>query len=70
MIHVVSFDVDADRYYGQIRMDLERRGKTIGANDLLIAAHALSIGSVMVTDNMSAFERIDGLKLENWLSDT
>lgn len=67
MIHVVSFDVDADRYYGQIRMDLERQGKIIGANDLLIAAHALSIGAVMVTDNTDEFERIDGLKLENWL---
>jgi tRNA(fMet)-specific endonuclease VapC len=67
MIHVVSFDVDADRYYGQIRMDLERQGKIIRANDLLIAAHALSIGAVLVTDNTGEFERIDGLKLENWL---
>jgi len=48
-------------------MDLERQGKMIGANDLLIAAHALSIGAVMVTDNMGEFECIDGLKLENWL---
>jgi len=67
MVHVVSFDIDSDRYYGQIRMDLERHGKIIGANDLLIAAHALSIGAVLVTDNTGEFERITGLTLENWL---
>ena len=66
-IQVASLDVDADRYYGIIRLHLERQGKIIGANDLLIAAHALSMDAVLVTDNIREFERIDGLKIDNWL---
>lgn len=66
-INVVPFDIDADRYYAQIRLDLEQQGKIIGANDLLIAAHALSLDAVLVTDNTREFERINGLKIKNWL---
>lgn len=64
---IISFDIDADYHYGQIRLSLERQGNMIGANDLLIAAHALSLDAVLVTDNHHEFRRIDGLKIENWL---
>lgn len=52
--------------YADIRTDLEKRGKIIGANDLLIASHALSLGAILVTNNTREFERIDKLVLEDW----
>ncbi|CAN5443287.1 type II toxin-antitoxin system VapC family toxin [soil metagenome] len=58
---------DADIHYGRLRADLERRGTPIGANDTLIAAHALSIGATLVTDNMREFERVMDLAVVNWL---
>ena len=66
-INIAPLDIDADRYYGKIRLNLEQQGRIIGANDLMIAAHALSLDAVLVTDNTREFERIEGLKLENWL---
>jgi tRNA(fMet)-specific endonuclease VapC len=56
-----------DDHYAIVRADLERRGTVIGANDLLIAAHALAINAVLVTDNVGEFERVKGLRVENWL---
>jgi tRNA(fMet)-specific endonuclease VapC len=64
---VMALNGDADRCYGQLRADLERRGQLIGANDMLIAAHALAIGAVLVTDNTDEFARVQDLCLENWL---
>jgi tRNA(fMet)-specific endonuclease VapC len=61
-----DFDTDAATRYGKLRASLERKGKPIGPNDMLIAAHALSLGLVLVTDNVGEFERVEGLKLENW----
>jgi tRNA(fMet)-specific endonuclease VapC len=52
--------------YGNIRTDLEKKGKIIGANDLLIASHALSLGAVLVTNNTREFERVEELGLEDW----
>jgi len=52
--------------YADIRTDLEKKGKIIGANDLLIASHALSLGAVLVTNNTREFERVEGLVLEDW----
>jgi len=52
--------------YGNIRTDLEKKGKIIGANDLLIASHALSLGAILVTNNTREFERVEGLVLEDW----
>jgi len=52
--------------YGNIRTDLEKKGKIIGANDLLIASHTLSLGAVLVTNNSREFERVEGLVLEDW----
>ena len=65
-IQVAALDRDADRHYGRIRAELEREGKTIGANDLMIAAHALPLGAVLVTGNVEEFKRVNGLKIENW----
>ena len=52
--------------YADIRTDLEKKGKIIGANDLLIGAHALSLGAVLVTNNTKEFERVEKLVLEDW----
>jgi tRNA(fMet)-specific endonuclease VapC len=64
---VLPLTVPADRHYAEIRAHLEKRGTLIGANDLLIAAHALATDSVLVTDNEREFSRVPGLKIENWL---
>ena len=63
---VLPFDVDAATVYGDVRSRLEYRGELIGANDLLIAAHALQRGLILVTNNEREFGRVDGLRLENW----
>jgi tRNA(fMet)-specific endonuclease VapC len=65
-MEILPFDAPADAAYGSIRTRLERIGKTIGANDLFIAAHALTLGHIMVTDNDREFGRIEGLSVENW----
>lgn len=52
--------------YANIRTNLEQKGKIIGANDLLIASHALSLKATLVTNNTREFERIEALKLEDW----
>ncbi len=53
--------------YGELRTRLEQSGKPIGANDMLIAAHALALGFTLVTDNEREFSRFEGLAVENWL---
>lgn len=65
-IETVPFDENAAREYGQIRKQLSDGGCLIGANDLLIAAHAKSLDLTLVTNNTSEFIRINGLKVENW----
>lgn len=66
-IVILPWEVPADILYGKIRADLEMRGQIIGANDLLIAAHALSLSRTLVTDKVAEFQRIKGLDIENWL---
>lgn len=66
-LDVLPFEAPAGRVYGELRCRLESKGKPIGANDLLIAAHALALGHILVTDNVREFSRIRDLKLENWL---
>jgi tRNA(fMet)-specific endonuclease VapC len=56
-----------EEHYADIRNTLERAGTSIGPNDLLIAAHARSLGLTLVTDNMREFSRVPGLPVENWL---
>lgn len=63
---VLDFSQAAARSYGEIRADLERRGQTIGPLDLLIAAHALSLGATLVTGNVREFKRVKGLKVQAW----
>jgi tRNA(fMet)-specific endonuclease VapC len=67
-INVLPFDVPADTEYGRIRSQLEAAGKTIGNNDMLIAAHATAIAATIVTANAGEFKRIAGLAVENWLA--
>ncbi|WP_261520866.1 type II toxin-antitoxin system VapC family toxin [Burkholderia multivorans] len=64
---VLPLQSDADQCYGRLRADLERQGQLIGANDMLIAAHALAVDAVLVTDNTAEFTRVTGLAVENWL---
>lgn len=66
-LDVLSLEAPADIAYGLIRAKLERAGTPIGGNDLLIAAHAFTLGFTVVTDNESEFARVDGLLRENWL---
>jgi tRNA(fMet)-specific endonuclease VapC len=67
VLRVMPFEAPADTVYGELRARLERTGRIIGANDLLIAAQALALGCIVVTDNEHEFSRVDGLRLENWL---
>lgn len=66
-LSVLPLSEEADRHYADIRYFLERGGTVIGPNDLLIAAHARSLGLVVVTDNEREFSRVPGLMVENWL---
>ena len=66
-LEVLALEAPVDTVYGEIRAGLERTGEPIGANDLLIAAHALALGLTVVTDNEREFSRIDDLRVENWL---
>jgi tRNA(fMet)-specific endonuclease VapC len=65
-LEVAPLDIEAGRTYGRVRAQLRREGRLIGANDLFIAAHALSLGATLVTHNVREFERIEGLRLERW----
>lgn len=67
-IDVLPFESPADVKYGNIRSELENAGKPIGANDLLIAAHAAAVNATIVTANVDEFKRVRGLKVENWLA--
>lgn len=67
-IPVLPFDVPADTEYGNLRAELETAGLPIGANDLLIAAHARALKMTLVTANTGEFDRVRGLAVENWLA--
>ena len=64
---VITYGKNAAMHYGQIRANLERRGETIGVNDLHIAGHARSEGLTLITNNRREFDRIDGLQVDNWV---
>ena len=63
---IIPFDKSMINIYGEIRAELERKGKMIGWNDLLIAATVMANGGVLVTNNTDEFSRIDKLILEDW----
>jgi len=67
-LEVADFDQQASAAYGYIRAFLEREGKIIGSMDLLIGAHALSLGVTLVTNNTDEFQRIPKLKVEDWMA--
>ena len=64
---ILPFDAPADEHYADIRADLERAGTPIGSHDLLIAAHARSLGLTLVTHNVRKFSRVPGLSVADWL---
>jgi tRNA(fMet)-specific endonuclease VapC len=66
-LEVLSFDADAAAHAGEIRAALERDGRQIGSYDVLIAGHARSRGLVVVTGNLGEFNRVEGLRCEDWL---
>lgn len=67
LIPVLPMSVQTGKYYGEIRATLELAGTPIGNNDLWIAAHARELETTLVSNNLREFERVDGLKLENWV---
>jgi tRNA(fMet)-specific endonuclease VapC len=66
-LDVLEYGSKAASHYGEIRADLERKGTVIGVNDLHIAGHARSEGLTLVSNNLGEFERVDGLRLGNWV---
>lgn len=66
-LEILPYDEQAIWHYAQLRHDLQSKGQTIGSLDMLIAAHALALDVVLVTNNTKEFERIERLKLENWV---
>jgi tRNA(fMet)-specific endonuclease VapC len=67
-LDVLPLEPPADRHYGEIRQLLASRGQAVGANDLLIAAHALALDLSVVTANAVEFARVPALRVENWLA--
>src|SRR5256885_14838999 len=65
-VEVLDFPDEASLHYAHIRADLKKLGTMIGANDLLIAAHARSLGLTLVTNNTREFGRVSKLVIENW----
>ena len=66
-LEVLDYGNKAASHYGDIRADLERKGTPIGVNDLHISGHARSEGLIIVTNNSREFERVQGLRVENWI---
>ena len=66
-LEILPFDESVVWQYAQIRSDLERQGQPIGALDMMIAAHALALGAILVTNNTKEFTRVANLKIENWV---
>ena len=65
-LNVAPFDLAAAFAYGDLRAELERRGQPIGPLDLQIAAHAISLGTILITNNEREFRRVPSLKVQNW----
>ena len=64
---IVDYDYNASIEYGKIRADLEKKGTIIGNMDMQIAGHCLALDLTLVTNNSKEFERVVGLKLDNWV---
>ena len=66
-LDIVEYGSKAAEHYGNIRAMLEKQGQTIGVNDLHIAGHARSEGLILVTNNLKEIERVEALRLDNWV---
>ena len=66
-MEILDFDVDAADCYGKIRAVLEKKGTPIGPLDMMITAHAQSLGYTVVTNNVKEFSRVSALRIENWV---
>jgi len=66
-LEVLNYDLKAATHTGQLRAELARQGKPIGAYDFMIAGHARSQGLIVVTNNLSEFARVSGLRVEDWV---
>jgi len=66
-LEVLSYDAKASQHYGQIKSGLEKKGQLIVENDLHIAAHAISQGFILISNNLKEFSRVPNLALENWV---
>ena len=66
-LDILPFDQVAGDHYGDIRQGLTKKGTLVGANDMLIAAHARSVNATLVTNNEREFRRVSKLRVENWL---
>jgi tRNA(fMet)-specific endonuclease VapC len=64
---IYDYDKASAHEYAKIRTGLEKKGQIIGVHDMLISAHALSLGATIVTNNTKEFKRVDGLRVENWV---
>lgn len=67
-LEVLPYDAKASQHFGQIKSSLEKKGEIIGENDIHIAAHAISQGLILVTNNLREFKRVNNLALENWVT--
>ena len=65
---ILDYDSQAASHYGNIYADLTKKGNVISENDMHIAGHARSRGLILVTNNPREFERVEGLRLDNWVS--
>ncbi len=66
-IEILPYDNGAAQHYGELRLYLEKHGTPIGSLDMLIAAHALSTGCILITNNVKEFERVPNLRINNWV---
>ena len=65
-LEVVPFDLHAAMHFGQLRAELAISGRLIGPYDMMIAGHARALGLILVTNNLGEFERVPGLRAQNW----
>lgn len=66
-LEILPIERPMDEVYGTIRAKQEKKGLVVGGNDLLIAAQAIFLGYTLITDNLREFQRVTGLRCENWL---
>lgn len=66
-MEILPYGDAAAQHYGKLRVYLEKQGTAIGSLDMLIAAHALSTGCILITNNVKEFERVPNLKINNWV---